>query len=87
MFKQKNSTKLETESIKSRVWTYFDAFILVIGEVAVIVDNNADVALVNYESHFRCKAAINNFFKRRSSTKFETGSIILSLWDYFGALS
>ena len=40
---QKNSIKLRTESIKSNLCDYSDAFILVTRDITVNADNNTDV--------------------------------------------
>ena len=47
-YNQKNSIKFETESIKSSVCDYSNAFILVTGDVTVTADNNTDVAFKNH---------------------------------------
>ena len=43
-YNQNNSIKLETESIKSNLCDYSDAFILVTLDITVNADNNTDVA-------------------------------------------
>ena len=40
--KKPNSIKFETESIKSSLCNYSDAFILFTGDITVTADNNAD---------------------------------------------
>ena len=47
-YNQKNSIKFETESIKSSVCDYSNAFILVTGDVTVTADNNTDVVFKNH---------------------------------------
>ena len=42
-----NSIQFETESIKSSLCDYSDAFILVTGDIKVTADNNIDVAFKN----------------------------------------
>ena len=42
--KKTNSIKFETESIKSSLCNYSDAFVLFTGDITVTADNNADVA-------------------------------------------
>ena len=42
--KKTNSIKFETESIKSSLCDYSDAFVLFTGDITVTADNNADVA-------------------------------------------
>ena len=63
MFRQNNSTKFERESIKSSLWDYFDAFILVAGDMAVTADNNADVTFTNCALFFTSQVEIKDFFK------------------------
>ena len=46
-YNQKNSIKFETESIKSSLCDFSDAFILVTGDIAVTADNDTDVAFKN----------------------------------------
>ena len=43
-YNQSNSIKFETESIKSSLFGYFDAFILVTEDIAVTTDNYTDAA-------------------------------------------
>ena len=44
-YKQGDVIKFETETIKSSLCDYSDAFILVTGNITVAADNNTDVAL------------------------------------------
>ena len=37
-FKQKNFPKIETKNVKSSLWDYFPAFILVTGDITVTAD-------------------------------------------------
>ena len=46
-YKQGNTIKSETETVKSRLCDYSDAFILVTGNIAVTADNDTDVAFKN----------------------------------------
>ena len=85
LFKQNNSTKFETECIKSSLWDYFSAFILVTGDITVTVDNNTDVAFTNCVPFSTYKREVNDLFKQNNSANFETESIKSSLWDYFEA--
>ena len=54
-YNKNNSTKLETESTKSSLCDYCDAFILITGDIAGNAGNNTDVAFKNYApfSHVR----------------------------------
>ena len=83
MFKQKHSANFETESIKSSLWHYFDAFLLVTGDITVTPDNNTYDAFRNCILFSWCKTEINDLFKQDNFTKFETETIKSSLWDYF----
>ena len=46
-YKQGDVIKFETETIKSGLCDYSDAFILVTGNITVTANNNADVAFKN----------------------------------------
>ena len=59
---QNNSIKLETESIKSILCDYSDAFILVTGDITVTADNDTDVAFKNCAAFSTCKTEINDAF-------------------------
>ena len=83
MFKQKHSANFETESIKSSLWDYFNAFILVTGDITGPPDNNTYDAFRNCILFSWCKTEINDLFKQDNFTKFETETIKSSLWDYF----
>ena len=59
---QNNSIKFETESIKSSLCDYSDAFILVTGDITVTADNNTDVAFKNRAPFSIFKTEINDVF-------------------------
>ena len=59
---QNNSIKFETESIKSNFSDYFDAFILVTGDIAVTANDNTDVAFKNCAPFSTCTKKINDVF-------------------------
>ena len=61
-YNQNNSIKFETESIKSSLCDYSDAFILVTGDITVNTNNNADVAFKNCAPFSTCKTEINDVF-------------------------
>ena len=46
-YHQNSSIKFETESIKSSLCDYYDAFILVAGNITVTANNNIDVPFKN----------------------------------------
>ena len=55
-YKQDNTIKFETESIKSSFCDYSDAFILVTGNVTVNGNNNTDFTFKNCASFSTCAA-------------------------------
>ena len=55
-----NTTEFETETIKSSLCHYSDAFILVTGNITVNAPNNTDVAFKHYVPFSVCKKVINN---------------------------
>ena len=61
-YKQGDVIKFETETIKSSLYDYSDAFILVTGNITVNADNNTDVAFKNYAPFSTCSAKINDIF-------------------------
>ena len=83
LFKPKNCTKFETGSVKSSLWDYFDAFILVTGDITVTLDNSTDLAFTTCAPFSTCNPAVNDLYKQNNSTKFETESIKSSLWECF----
>ena len=60
--KQDDAIKFETETIKSSLCDYSDAFILVTGNITVNADNNADVAFKNCAPFSTCTTKINDMF-------------------------
>ena len=61
-YNQNNSIKFETESIKSSLCDYSDAFILVAADITVSANNDADVAFKNWARFSTCKTEINGVF-------------------------
>ena len=61
-YKQGDTTKFETETIKSSLFDYSDAFILVTGNITVAADDNTDVAFKNCARFSICTAKINDIF-------------------------
>ena len=61
-YKQGDTIKFETETIKSSLCDYSDAFILVTGNITVTAANNADVAFKNCASFCTCTTKINDMF-------------------------
>ena len=60
--KQGDAIKFETETIKSSLCDYSDAFILVTGYITVTANNNTDVAFKNCEPFSTCTTKINDIF-------------------------
>ena len=58
----KTIIKFETESIKSSLCDYSDAFTLVTGNITVAAKNNASYAFKNYAPFSTCKTEINDVF-------------------------
>ena len=61
-YKQGDSIKSETESIKSSLCNYSDAFILVTGNITVNADDNTDVVFKNCAPFSTCTTKINDVF-------------------------
>ena len=61
-YKQGDTIKFETGTIKSSLCDYSDAFILVTGNVTVAANNDTDVAFKNCAPFSTCKAVINDVF-------------------------
>ena len=65
-YKQGDIIRFETETIKSTLCDYYDAFILVTGNITVNAVNDTDVAFENYAPFSICKTAINDQFVDRT---------------------
>ena len=61
-YKQGDTIKFETGSIKSSLCDYSDAFILVTGDIAVNAGNNTGVAFKICAPFSTCKTEINDVF-------------------------
>ena len=61
-YKQSDTIKFETETIKSSLCDYSDAFILVTGNVTVIAGNDTDVAFKDCAPFSTCTTKINDTF-------------------------
>ena len=61
-YKQDDTIKFETETIKSSLCDYSDAFILVTGNITVAANNNTDVAFKNCAPFSTCTTKINDVF-------------------------
>ena len=58
-YKQDDTIKFETETIKSSFCDYSDAFILVTGNIIVAANNDTDVTFTNYAPFSTCKTVTN----------------------------
>ena len=65
-YKQGDTIKFETETIKSSLCDYSDAFILVTGNITVNAANDTDVAFNNCAPFSTCKTVINDVFTDRA---------------------
>ena len=61
-YKQDVTIKFKTETIKSSLCDYSDAFISVTGNITVAADNNTDVAFENCAPFSTCATKINDIF-------------------------
>ena len=61
-YKQDDTIKFETESIKSSFCDYSDAFNLVTGDITVTANDHTDVAFKNCPPFSTCKTEINDVF-------------------------
>ena len=61
-YNQNNSIEFETETIKSSICDYSDAFILVIGDIIVTANNDTHVTFKNYAPFSTLKKETNDVF-------------------------
>ena len=61
-YKQDNTIKFVTETIKLSLCDYSDAFILVTGNITVAADDNTDVPFKNCTPFSTCTTKINDVF-------------------------
>ena len=61
-YKPGDTVKIETETIKSSLCDYSDAFISVTENITVNAANNTDIAFKNCTPFSTCKTAINDVF-------------------------
>ena len=66
-YKQDDVIKFETETIKSSLCDYSDAFILVTENITVAADNNIDVAYKNCAPFSTCTTKTNDIFVDESN--------------------
>ena len=66
-YKQGDIIKFETETIKSSLCDYSDAFILVTGNITVAANNDTDVAFKNCAPFSTCTTEINDAFVDEAS--------------------
>ena len=60
-YKEGDTMKFEKETIKSSLYDYSDAFILVTGNMTLHAANDTDLALQNCAPFSTCKTVINVF--------------------------
>ena len=78
-YKQGNAMKaIETETIKSSLRDYSDAFILATGNIAVNAANDTDVAFKNCAPFSTCKTVINDVFVDRAENIY----IAMPMYNY-----
>ena len=61
-YNQNNYIKFQTESIKSSLCDYSDAFILITGDQTVTADNDTDVAFKICAPFSKCNIETNDVF-------------------------
>ena len=61
-YKQRDTIKFETETIKSSLCDYSDAFILVTGNITLAANNDTDVAFKNCAPFSACATKIHDVF-------------------------
>ena len=61
-YKPGDTIKFETKAIKSSLWDYSDAFILVTGNTKVATNNDTDVAFKNCAQFSASTTKINDVF-------------------------
>ena len=66
-YKLGDTIKFETETIKSNLCVYSDAFILVSGNIAIAANNNTDFAFKNCAPFSTCKTVINDAFINKAN--------------------
>ena len=66
-YKQGDTIKFETETIKASLCDYSDAFILVTGNITVAANNDTDVAFKNCAPFSTCTTEINDAFVDEAS--------------------
>ena len=65
LFNQNNSANFKTETIKSSLCGYFDAFTLVTGDIIVIEYNNTDVVFTNCAPFLQVRQIIMVFYRKK----------------------
>ena len=61
-YKPGDTIKFETKAIKSSLWDYSDAFILVTGNITVEANNDTGVVFKNCAPFSTCTTKINDIF-------------------------
>ena len=81
-YDQNSYIKFQTESIKSRLCDYYDAFLLVTGNIAITANNNADVALKNRAQFSTCKIEIKDVFIGEANHIYNIAMHMYNLIEY-----
>ena len=74
-YKQGDTIKFETETIKSSLCDYSDAFILVAGNITVNAANDTDVVFKTFAPFSACKTVINGLFVDEANHTYIARSI------------
>ena len=80
-YKQSDTIKFETETIKSSLCDYSDAFILVTRNITVAADDNTDVAFKNCAPFSACTTKINDIFVDKAN-HICIAMPMYSLWQF-----
>ena len=80
-YKQGDTIKFETETVKSSLCDYSDAFILVTRNITVAADDNTDVALKNCAPFSACTTKINDIFVDKANHIY-IAMPMYSLWQF-----
>ena len=85
--KQSNTIKFKTETIKSSLCDYSDAFILVTGNITVNAANDTDVAFKNWAPFSTRKTVIHDVFVDWADTIWSNIAIIIQIHqEVYGSL-
>ena len=86
-YNQNNSIKFNTQSIKSSLCDYSDAFNLVTGVITVTANNDTHVAFKNCAPFSTCKTEINDVFIDEANHICITMPNLIEYSDYYSDAS